>query len=285
MLVLVLSVPRERLDMVRVEMLAVGKELLIGRTLNTNAHWLGKRMARLGSMLKMVTTVDDDLNEISSALKGALKRSPEFLIVVGGLGPTPDDMTLEAIAAGLGLGLRQSGAALKLIREHYEKRGLGPVELTPARRKMARIPVGAEPLLNLAGTAPGVRVIGGRTAIYCLPGVPVEMRDIFRRSVEPEIKKKTGKLHRKYLTLKLEGVYESVLAPIIGEELRLHPGSYIKSHPRGIREGVSRIELDIAVVGKDSRLTDRTALEIVKEMESAVRKIGGIVWLTIGSGE
>ena len=284
MLVLVLSVPRERLDMVRVEMLAVGKELLIGRTLNTNAHWLGKRMARMGSMLKMVTTVDDDLNEISSALKGALGRSPEFLVVVGGLGPTPDDMTLEGIAAGLGVGLRQSGAALRLIREHYSKRGLGSVELTPARKKMARIPVGAEPLLNAAGTAPGVRLMGGRTAVYCLPGVPVEMRDIFRRSVEPEVKKKIGKLHRKYLSLKLEGVFESTLAPIIGEELRRHPGAYIKSHPRGIREGVSRIELDIAVVGKDSRRTDRTAAEIANDMESAVGKIGGTVRSTVGAG-
>ncbi|HEV2225773.1 MAG TPA: molybdopterin-binding protein [Nitrososphaerales archaeon] len=277
--------PRKRLDMVRVEMLAVGKELLIGRTLNTNAHWLGKRLARMGSMLKLVTTVDDELSEISAALKGALARSPEFLVVVGGLGPTPDDMTLEAIAAGLGVGLRQSGAALTLIKEHYAKRGLGSIELTPARKKMARLPVGAEPLMNTAGTAPGVRLAVGRTAVYCLPGVPVEMREIFRRSVEPEIKKKIGKLHRKYLTLKLEGVFESALAPIIGEELRRHPGSYIKSHPRGIREGVSRIELDIAVVGEDSRRTDRIAWEIAKDMESAVGKIGGTVRRTAGSGE
>ena len=271
--------------MVRVEMLAVGKELLIGRTLNTNAHWLGKRMARMGSMLKTVTTVDDDLTEISSALKAALGRSPEFLIVVGGLGPTPDDMTLEGIAAGMGLELRQNGAALILIREHYAKRGLGAFELTPARKKMARLPAGAEPLINMAGTAPGVRLIVGRTAIYCLPGVPVEMRGIFRKSIEPEIKKKLGKLHRKYLTLKLEGVFESTLAPVIGEELRRHPGAYIKSHPRGIREGVSQIELDIAVVGEDSRWTDRTAVEIARAMESEVRKIGGSVRSTVGPGE
>lgn len=271
--------------MVRVEMLAVGKELLIGRTLNTNAHWLGKRMARMGSMLKMVTTVDDDLKEISSALKAALGRSPEFLVVVGGLGPTPDDMTLEGIAAGLGVRMSQREDALKLIRQHYAKRGLGNLELTPARKKMARLPVGAEPLVNSAGTAPGVRIKVGRTAVYCLPGVPVEMREIFRKSVEPEIKRKLGKLHRKNLTLKLEGVFESSLAPIIAEELRRHPGAYIKSHPRGIREGVSRIELDIAVVGEDAKRTDRTALGISKEMESAVREIGGSVRSTKGLGE
>ena len=271
--------------MVRVEMLAVGKELLIWRTLNTNAHWLGKRMARMGSMLKMVTTVDDDLKEISSALKAALGRSPEFLVVVGGLGPTPDDMTLEGIAAGLGVRMSQREDALKLIREHYAKRGLGAVELTPARKKMARLPVGAEPLVNAAGTAPGVKIKVGRTTVYCLPGVPVEMRVIFRKSVEPEIRRKLGKLHRKNLTFKLEGVFESTLAPIIGEELRRHPGAYIKSHPMGIREGVSRIELDIAVVGEDAKRTDQTALVIAKEMESAVGKIGGSVRSTMGIAE
>ncbi|MDA4126006.1 MAG: molybdopterin-binding protein [Thaumarchaeota archaeon] len=271
--------------MVRVEMLAVGKELLIGRTLNTNAHWLGKRMARMGSMLKMIVTVDDDLKEISSSLKTALGRSPEFLLVVGGLGPTPDDMTLQGIALGLGVGMRQSGSALKLIREHYSRRGLRAMELTPARKKMARLPLGAEPVLNSAGTAPGVRIIAGQTTVYCLPGVPVEMRDIFRRAVEPEIKGKLGNLHRKYLTFKLEGVLESELAPIIARELRRHPGAYIKSHPRGIREGVSRIELDIAVVGEDSGRAGRTAFEIAREMEAAVKGAGGSVRGTRGLEE
>jgi nicotinamide-nucleotide amidase len=271
--------------MVRVEMLAVGKELLIGRTMNTNAHWLGKRMARMGSMLKMIVTVDDDLKEISTSLKAALRRSPDFLLVVGGLGPTPDDMTLKGIALGLGVRMRQNEGALKLIKEHYSRRGLGAMELTPARKKMARLPLGAEPVFNEAGTAPGVRIIAGHTTVYCLPGVPGEMRDIFRRSVEPEIRGRLGKLHRKYLTFKLEGVFESTLAPIIGRELRRHPGAYIKSHPRGIREGISRIELDIAVVGEDAGRAGRTAFEIAREIEAAVKGAGGIVRATRGLKE
>lgn len=255
--------------------MAVGKELLIGRTLNTNAHWLGKRMARMGSMLKMVTTVDDDLDEISSALEMALRRAPDFLVVVGGLGPTPDDMTLEGIAAGVGVKMKQNESALNMIKVHYAKRGLGTIELTPARRKMAQLPVGAIPLINEAGTAPGVRLRAGRTTVFCLPGVPIEMRDIFRTSVEPEVKRALGKLHRKYLTFKLEGVFESTLAPIIGDELRRHPGAYIKSHPRGVKEGVSQIELDIAVVDEDAGRADQTAAEVAREMEHQINKAGG----------
>ena len=273
----VLRLTRLAGGVVRVEMLAVGKELLIGRTLNTNAHWIGKRLARIGSMLKEVTTVDDDLAEIGTAFKAAAAREPDFLVVVGGLGPTPDDMTLQGIAGALGVRLAENRTALDLIREHYAGRGLGRIELTPARQKMARLPVGAEPVMNPIGTAPGVRLVTGETTVYCLPGVPSEMRGIFRRSVEPEVKAKLGKMFRKYVTIKLEGVLESALAPVIEEELRRHPGAYIKSHPRGIREGVSRIELDVGVVGEDSARTAGEGEAIALEMKSMVEKAGGRV--------
>ena len=258
-------------------MLAVGKELLIGRTLNTNAHWVGRRLARLGSMLKEITTVDDDLAEIDSALRAAIQRAPDFLVVVGGLGPTPDDMTLEGVARGLGVRVRLNRDAMDLIKRHYSKRGLQNLELTPARVKMARLPVGAEPVPNELGTAPGVRVVAAKTVVYCLPGVPLEMRGIFRRSVEPEVRKKLGKMHRRYIRLRLEGVFESTLAPLISGELRSHPGAYIKSHPRGMREGVSRIELDIAVVGRDAGAVDAEGEAIRGEMVRAVGKAGGRV--------
>jgi molybdenum cofactor synthesis domain-containing protein len=263
--------------MVRVEMLAVGRELLIGRTLNTNAHWVGGRLARRGTMLKEVTTIDDDLGEISSAIRGILGRSPDFLVVVGGLGPTPDDMTLEGIAKGLGVKMKPNAKALALIEEHYRKRGMQNVELSPARRKMAVLPEGAEPVVNEVGTAPGVRLVVGGTTMYSLPGVPAEMKSIFSQSVEPEILEKLGPLHRKSLRFKLEGILESVLAPIISDVLRKHPGAYVKSHPRGVREGLSRIELDIAVVGEDGKDTDEEALRIAAEITKAIEKAGGTV--------
>ncbi|MDA4121032.1 MAG: molybdopterin-binding protein [Thaumarchaeota archaeon] len=263
--------------MVRVEMLAVGKELLIGRTLNTNAHWVGGRLARKGTMLKEVTTIDDDLEEISSAIRNILRRSPDFLVVVGGLGPTPDDMTLEGIAKGLGVKMKPNAKALALIKEHYGKRGMQDVELTPARRKMSVLPEGAEPVVNEVGTAPGVRLAVGGTMMYSLPGVPAEMKSIYSRSVEPEIIAKLGLLHRKYLRFKLEGILESVLAPIISVELRKHPAAYVKSHPRGMREGVSRIELDIAVVGEEAKHTNEEALHLAGEMTRAIVEAGGTV--------
>ena len=104
--------------MVRVEMLAGGKELLIGSTLTTTALWLGKRLARMGSMVKEVTVVDNDLGEMSGALRAIAARAPAFLVVVGGLGPTLDDMTLKGVARGLEVPIRRDPKALDMIREH-----------------------------------------------------------------------------------------------------------------------------------------------------------------------
>jgi len=263
--------------MVRVEMLAVGKELLIGRTLNTNAQWLGRRLGRKGTLLAEITTVDDDLSEIAAGLKGCLGRRADFVIVVGGLGPTPDDMTLKRISKGMGSALRLNREALSLIREHYAQRNLSSVKMTPARKKMATLPVGAKPVRNEVGTAPGVRLELEGTTVFCLPGVPSEMKDIFLRSVESEIATKLGKLYRKYISLKIEGIYESALAPMIESELRRHPGAYIKSHPRGVKEGKSRIELDVAMVSKSRKDAADSVVQVVREIKSKIESVGAAV--------
>jgi len=263
--------------MVRVEVLAVGKELLIGRTLNTNVHWIGRRLALMGTMIKEVATLDDDLEEISGGLQESVSRGADFVVVIGGLGPTPDDMTLSGVAMAAGKRMELDRRALALMLEHYAMRGMTGIELTPARRKMATIPAGAEPLANLVGTAPGVRLAVKGSVVFCLPGVPSEMRSIFRRSVEPEIRTAVGELNRAATTLKLEGIYESALAPLIRRELKKNPGAYIKSHPRGLKEGVSRIELDIVVVGKEKRRAEDTARRIEAEMVEEVTKGGGVV--------
>ncbi len=264
-------------------MLNVGRELLIGRTLNTNAHWAGKRLATMGTMLSQITTVDDNIEEISSSVKGCLRRSPDFLVIVGGLGPTPDDMTLQGVAVGIGRKMELNEEALAMIKEHYVKRGLGDMEITPARRKMAILPDGARPVRNEAGTAPGVRLEAGNTVVFSLPGVPTEMKSIFRKSVEPEVKERLGRLYRRYISFKLEGIMESALAPLIVAELKKHPGAYIKSHPRGVENGVSKIVLDIAVVGPLESEANRVAGEIATDMRKEIGAAGAKVTVAKGS--
>lgn len=261
--------------MLRVEVLAVGRELLIGKTLNTNAHWVGGRLSRMGTMISRMTTADDDLREIAAALRDSLSREPDFVVVLGGLGPTPDDMTLRGVAMALGRRVAFDRRALALMMEHYAQAGMDDVKVTPARRKMATIPTGSDPLRNEVGTAPGVRLVAGACVLFCLPGVPAEMKDIFRRSVEPEVRARLGKLYRARGGLKLEGIYEAAVAPLIAAELKRNPGAYIKSHPKGRREGVSRLELDIVSVKEERADAERTVEGIVARMAAAMEKRGG----------
>jgi len=259
--------------LVVVDNLAVGKELLIGRTLNTNAGWIGGRMYAMGGMIDRILTVTDSLDEISSGLTQLLSRRPDYIIVVGGLGPTPDDMTLKGIAMGLGLYLKPNQVAVKMIKEHLEAVGRRP-DLTPQQRKMAQLPVGATPLPNDAGTAPGVRLKAGKTVVFCLPGVPAEMKHIFRHSVEGEIRKKMGVIHTSRITLKVRGIHEAPLAPAIAAALKMHP-SYIKSHPRSMKEGEPTLELDIVVTSRDREYARRAQEELLSFLSGKIEGLGG----------
>ena len=159
-----------------IEILCVGTELLIGKTLNTNAHWLAKRITSLGGEVTRVTVVRDDVNEIASSVEEAMHRKPRFLITIGGLGPTFDDKTLEGVAKALQCELKVDDEALKSVEEKYHtymREGrIEKAELTPPRIKMAKLPEKAEPLPNPVGTAPGVVIKRDTTTVVALPGVP-----------------------------------------------------------------------------------------------------------------
>ena len=104
-----------------VEIICVGNELLIGKTLNTNAKWLAKRITTLGLTTRRITIVDDDIDEISSTIKEAIQRKPAFLITTGGLGPTFDDKTLEGLAKALERKIEINQEALKMVKEKQER--------------------------------------------------------------------------------------------------------------------------------------------------------------------
>ena len=132
-----------------VEVINVGNELLDGRTLNSNLQWMGSRFSELGYVIRRAVIIRDDLREIASAVKEALRRKPRWLVISGGLGPTHDDITLEGVAKALGRRMKVNTEALEMIVEHYEKRMaekmIERIELTRERIKMAILPEGAKP--------------------------------------------------------------------------------------------------------------------------------------------
>ena len=266
--------------MVTVELICVGNELLIGKTLNTNAHWLAKRITSLGLKLRRITTVADDLDEISSAVKEAMARKPRFIITTGGLGPTFDDKTLEGIAKALNVKLKVNDEALKMVEEKYEeyvKEGrIEKAELTPHRIKMATLPKGAKPLPNPVGTAPGVLLEANNTVIIALPGVPSEMKAIFEESVLPILRREAGNMIFYEASLEVLGIVESEIAPIIDQVMHDNPYVYIKSHPKG-EEKTSRIELHFSTTSEDAETAKaRVGRAIIQISEMIKAKRGKI---------
>jgi molybdenum cofactor synthesis domain-containing protein len=266
------------------EIICVGNELLIGKTLNTNATWLAKRVTSLGLMVKRIMVIGDDVGEIAETLQEALLRKPGFIITTGGLGPTFDDKTLEGIAKGLNRRLEVSEKALKMVRAKYEayvKQGrIEEVELTPPRVKMATLPEDTEPLPNPVGTAPGMMAKVKGTFIIALPGVPPEMEAIFNGSLTEIIKKKAGKSAFFETSIYAEGIMESNLAPLIDQVMHNNPYVYVKSHVYArplfqVEWQKSHIELHFSTTADDHETGRNRLDEAVSELSELVRKNGG----------
>jgi len=255
-----------------VEILSVGNELLLGNTINTNAAWIATQVTSSGAEVSRITTIGDNLTTISTGVRESLRRRPEFLIITGGIGPTFDDMTLRGVAKGLRRRLTVNREAVGLIRNHYARRfGRRSMHLTKARLKMAQIPVGAVPLLNPVGTAPAVLLTAKQTEIFCLPGVPSEAKTIFLASILAKVRAKAG--GRSYVEswLRISGIYESSLAPIIDRVMKHTPGVYIKSHPRGIENKRANIELHFSILASTRPIGLRHIGLAVNEMKRELR--------------
>ena len=263
-----------------VEILCVGNELLIGKTLNTNAQWLGRRITSLGLNVRRITVVGDDIDEIAGAVKEAVQRGPSFVIVTGGLGPTFDDKTLEGVASALGRGLEENREALEMIEERYhsyvaEKR-VEKFEMTPHRVKMAKLPKGATPVPNPVGTAPGVLAECEGVSLVMLPGVPQEMMAIFDESIAPLLRKIAGDMTFFEASLDVKGVPESTLAPVIDSVMHDNPYVYIKSHPQAA-ERVPHLELHFSTTSNDSALARRRIGRVIIQISEMIKEKGGKV--------
>src|SRR5437773_2360823 len=167
----------------KAEILSIGSELTSGQNLNTNSPWLSRQLAEIGIPVGFHTTVADDLADNIDCIKGACARA-DLVIATGGLGPTQDDLTREALAAVAGVGLIEDAASLEHIRDMFAARG----RMMPDRNRVqAHHPAGAEPIFNPAGTAPGIWMTIGRTTVVAMPGVPSEMMRMFAEEVRPRL--------------------------------------------------------------------------------------------------
>jgi nicotinamide-nucleotide amidase len=169
---------------VRVEIVAVGTELLLGQIADTNSAWLGDRLAAAGVVSHFHQAVGDNHERIVLAFRTALARS-DGIIVCGGLGPTQDDITREAIAEIMGVELVRDQKIVDVIAGFFKARGR---TMTANNDRQADVPVGATIIPQRTGTAPGLICPLGKKVIYAVPGVPYEMAEMFERGILPDLR-------------------------------------------------------------------------------------------------
>jgi nicotinamide-nucleotide amidase len=168
----------------RIEIVAVGTELLLGQIADTNSAWLGDRLASAGVTSHFHQAVGDNHERIVLAFRTALARS-DGIIVCGGLGPTQDDITREAIAEVMQVGLVRDEAIVARIAGFFEARGR---TMTANNARQADVPEGAVIIPQAGGTAPGLICPLGNKVIYAVPGVPYEMAEMFTRAILPDLR-------------------------------------------------------------------------------------------------
>jgi molybdenum cofactor synthesis domain-containing protein len=264
-----------------VEILAIGNELLRGEILDTNSHWICRLVNSRGGGVGRVTLLPDIKAEIVEAVRSAIERGVDVVFTSGGLGPTDDDLTLAAVAQGAGVPLALDQEAREMVRQRYDEfhaQGvLAEGGLNPFREKMAWLPVGAEPLHNPVGTAPGVLLRAGGTVIISLPGVPPELEGIITRSLADFLDQMFGSGGSFARTLTVRCNDESIMVPALSRVVERYPQVYIKSLARALGEVP---ELDILFTITGGTVQERQLLvdHAVAELQQGLSELGIVHW-------
>jgi molybdenum cofactor synthesis domain-containing protein len=263
---------------VNVEIIATGDEILYGRILDTNSHWMAQRVAELGAKLRRVTTIGDEPETIAEALHEALKRDAHFIIFSGGLGPSEDDITVDSIGAALGRGTVIDEEGAEKIRAIYRSRGI--IDEASVRRgeRMARILEDSAPMQNPVGFAVGMCVEEAGKAICTLPGVPAEMKGMFDAHVAPMIEGRANSvfLARAYnVTMVWKDFF-----PLYRDMQRDYPNVYIKNAATPPVEGEDRskahtIKVDLVLEAPTLTEAEEKMEALIEDYKSRINAVGG----------
>lgn len=194
------------------EIFSQGDEVVTGEIADTNAAWLSRELSLLGFEITRHTAVGDRLETLAELLREIAGRA-DLCLCTGGLGPTCDDLTAEAVALAFGLELKMDPAALAQIESWFTRMGR---DMPKVNRKQALLPQGADRLDNLWGTAPGFALTAGRCRFVFLPGVPSEMKALYRHWVEPDLPRRFELQPARLVVLRTVGVGESTLQEWLG---------------------------------------------------------------------
>lgn len=192
----------------KVEILAIGDELLIGQTINTNASWMGKFIADQGGSVEFSSVIQDDAQMITEALQLAISRV-DVVLITGGLGPTKDDITKHTLCKFFDTSLEINEDILAHVKAFFDKRGRKMLDVNV---QQAALPIGATVLKNDVGTASGMWFESDGTIVISMPGVPYEMKHLLKDKAWPLLEEKFEMEAKYYRTILFQGIGESFLA-------------------------------------------------------------------------
>ncbi len=261
----------------RIEIVAVGTELLLGQIADTNSCWLGEQLAAVGVTSHFHQAVGDNHDRIVLALRTALARS-DGVIVCGGLGPTQDDITREALAEVMNTPLRRDEEVVERIRAFFRARGR---TMSESNLRQADVPEGASVIPQANGTAPGLVCPLGNKVLYAVPGVPFEMAEMFSRAIAPDLRRRMLERGEQIgviasRVLRTWGMSESALAEALAEHIaRLDDAAGVAGAGGGsatvafLASGIEGIKVRLTVRAPD----DEAASAVLDEEERAVRSV------------
>jgi molybdenum cofactor synthesis domain-containing protein len=261
---------------IRAAILAIGREILRGRVQDTNSWVLTRRLAGIGIEVVRIASCDDDLDAIVREIRRSLEDGARLVLTTGGLGPTGDDLTLQALAAATNRSMVQHPEARRLVAERYAQlHAVGAVAdsvLTPTREKMAWLPQGARPLPNAIGAAPGVWLEAGDASYIALPGVPAEMVEILEEEVLPLLAPRipTAVFVERRIVTKARD--ESAVAPLLRELGRELPEVFFKSHPTRFGPDV-RMEIFASTWATDPETAEARLARALASLRKALGEV------------
>jgi len=258
----------------RVEVIATGDEIIYGRILDTNSNWLAKRLAEIGAELRRVTMVGDDYDDMKDVLLSAQDRDTEIIVFTGGLGPSEDDFTVDAIGRALGREVTMDPVGFQKIKEIYERRG---ADIKRGAR-MARILEGSEGVQNHIGMSVGMKLLHNGKLIFTLPGVPQEMQGMFNEHIAPIIEAEAK--HRLLgHTYGVAMVWKDFF-PIYTQLQKDYPDVYIKNaatppEAEEERSKVKEIKVDIVIQGATMEEAEKKMEVFMRDYKNRVDAAGG----------
>lgn len=250
------------------EIITSGTEILLGDIVDTNAAWIAQQLRECGVNLYYKTTVGDNEPRLRGVIELCMARS-DVILITGGLGPTVDDITRDAIANATRCPLLLHDGALATLEGRFARFG---VTMTDNNRRQALIPQGAILVENPAGTAPGFIVEGDRSTVIALPGVPREMKEMMAATVLPYLRARLGSaavIRRRIL--RTFGIGESSIDAQLDEQMR-------RSNPTvGLAAHTGQVDIRIAARAEEPASAER----MLDEMEAEVRAlVGAFVYTT-----